>query len=197
MTGSNLSSDVSKTDLRRQARDIRRGAHRRLAGMAGAAIAERFLTLIPWRTRPVVAGYWPMADEVDVLPLMTALAGQGGALALPVVVRKDAPLAFRRWYPGMTLEAGPHGTRHPSSASPLLRPDLLLVPLLAFDRHGGRLGYGGGYYDRTMAGLRAEGGALAVGIAYAAQEMTALPIEPHDQRLDWIVTEDAAWETLP
>jgi 5-formyltetrahydrofolate cyclo-ligase len=116
---------------------------------------------------------------------------------LPVVIAKNEPLLFRLWRPGMPLEVGRFGTLHPPNDSPLLTPDLVLVPLLAFDRHGDRLGYGGGYYDRTLAALRIERSSRAVGLAYAAQELPELPHQPHDQRLDWIVTEIDVRESLP
>lgn len=144
----------------------------------------------------VVAGYWPMGDEMDVRPLLAGLADLGFTAALPVVVARNAPLIFRRWSSEVALEPGPHGTRHPSAMEPELRPGLVLVPLLAFDRAGGRLGYGGGYYDRTLAALRADGGGVwAVGAAFAAQECEAVPLDPHDQRLDWVITEQGVLET--
>ncbi|MTJ80134.1 MAG: 5-formyltetrahydrofolate cyclo-ligase [Telmatospirillum sp.] len=194
-TSGGQSGGGGKTDLRREARALRRAAHSRSDG-AAAGILRNFVEGVPWRSRAVIAGYWPISDEVDVRPLLDALAEQGCLLALPEVERRQQPLIFRRWSPGAPLEAGIHGTFHPLRESPSLRPDLVLVPLLAFDRRGGRLGYGGGYYDRTMAALRSEKEILTVGIAYAAQEMSELPTEPHDQRLDWIVTEDWALEAL-
>ncbi len=197
MTDPNLFAEVSKARLRRQASAIRQEAHRQWGETAGPRISSAFFSIVPWTPDQVVAGYWPMAGEADVRPLLEALARRGCPVVLPAVVAKDQPLLFRRWHPGMPLEAGRHGTFHPPPHSPALRPDLLLMPLLAFDRRGGRLGYGGGYYDRTLAALRGERPATAVGIAYAAQEMDALPHEPHDQRLDWVVTETSAREALP
>lgn len=137
----------------------------------------------------VVAGYWPLGDEIDPRPLMAALAGLGCRLALPVVVARATPLHFRAWAEGDTLEAGPHGTAHPPETAPRLRPDVLLVPLLGFDRGGWRLGYGGGYYDRTLESLRENAQVRAIGLAFAAQEMAAVPRDGHDQPLDAIATE--------
>lgn len=137
----------------------------------------------------VVAGYWPLGDEIDPRPLMAALAGLGCRLALPVVVSRAAPLEFRAWAMGDVLEAGPHCTAHPSETAPRLRPDVLLVPLLGFDRGGWRLGYGGGYYDRTLQSLRETARVRAIGLAFAAQEMAAVPRDGHDQPLEAIVTE--------
>jgi len=124
-----------------------------------------------------------------VLPVLSVLAERGQVTALPVVVNRKAPLVFRRWAPGDVLEDGLYGTRHPPASADEVRPVCLLVPLLAFDRQGARLGYGGGFYDRTLAALRAAGPVVAVGVAYAGQEVDALPAEPHDERLDWVITE--------
>jgi 5-formyltetrahydrofolate cyclo-ligase len=196
MTNSKKSVAPSKDSLRRHASAVRREAHRHLADKAGQSIAKAFLETIPWIPGQRIAGYWPLAEEADVCPLLEILVERGCLVALPVVVAKDRPLLFRQWRPGLPLEKGRHGTSHPFEDCPSLKPDLLLMPLLAFDRQGGRLGYGGGYYDRTLASLRAEKPVLAVGIAYSAQEMPELPFEPHDQRLDWIVTEITAREAL-
>jgi 5-formyltetrahydrofolate cyclo-ligase len=135
----------------------------------------------------IIAGYWPMGDEMDPRPLMLALAARGHALALPVTPPRGQPLGFRAWAPGEGLRPGPMGTSEPLAGNEL-RPDILLVPLLAFDRAGRRLGYGGGYYDRTLAALP---GAKAIGIAYAGQEMAAVPAGPQDFRLPLIATEDS------
>lgn len=133
----------------------------------------------------IIAGYWPMGDEMDPRPLMLALAERGHRLALPVTPPRGQPLSFRAWAPGGALRPGPMGTSEPAEGEEL-RPDWLLVPLLAFDRAGRRLGYGGGYYDRTLAGLPS---AKAIGIAYAGQEMTEVPAGPQDMRLPLIATE--------
>lgn len=164
--------------LRRLARDpaaaVLLAAHAPRLGLAAGA---------------VVAGYWPLGDEIDPRPLMAALAGLGCRLALPVVVSRAAPLEFRVWAAGDVLEAGPHGTAHPPETAPRLCPDVLLVPLLGFDRGGWRLGYGGGYYDRTLESLRENAQVRAIGLAFAAQEMAAVPRDGHDQPLDAIATE--------
>lgn len=153
------------------------------------ALRARILDAAPLPSGAVVAGYWPMRGEIDVLPLLGALAERGQVTALPAVVGRKEPLEFRRWAPGEALEEGIYGTRHPPASAGVVRPVCLLVPLLAFDRRGVRLGYGGGFYDRTLAALRAVGPVVAVGVAYAGQEVEALPAEPHDERLDWVVTE--------
>jgi 5-formyltetrahydrofolate cyclo-ligase len=133
----------------------------------------------------IIAGYWPMGDEMDPRPLMLALASRGHAIALPVTPLSGQPLAFRAWAPGGALRPGPMGTSEPAEGA-LVNPDWLLVPLLAFDRAGRRLGYGGGYYDRTLAALS---GAVALGIGYAAQELDEVPAGPEDAPLAAIATE--------
>ncbi len=137
-----------------------------------------------------VAGYWPMRSEIDIVAAMVVLAGRGMALSLPVVIGKTLPLEFRRWSPQADrLEKGAFGTRHPGTSAMIVRPHVVLVPLLAFDRQGHRLGYGGGFYDRTLLQMRESGSVVAVGVGYAGQELEAVPNEAHDQSLDWIVTE--------
>jgi 5-formyltetrahydrofolate cyclo-ligase len=134
----------------------------------------------------IVAGYWPMGDELDPRPLRAALANP---LALPIVAG-DA-LQFRAWTLGDPLEAGAHGTQHPATGKTVV-PDVVIAPLVAFDRRGHRLGRGGGFYDRAIARLRAHGLPLVVGVAFDAQEVDAIPVDPSDQHLDWIVTETRA-----
>jgi 5-formyltetrahydrofolate cyclo-ligase len=131
-----------------------------------------------------------MPGEMDPAPLLHALLQRGHAVALPVVVARDAPLAFRAWHAGMVLEPGVLGIPVPPASSPLVVPDVLLVPLIAFDALGRRLGQGGGFYDRTLARRRAEGpGVLALGLAFAVQEIPEVPEEAFDERLDGIITE--------
>ena len=130
------------------------------------------------------AGYYPIGSEFDPLPLLQTLRFAGVRTGLPRVVGKR-PLEFRRWVPGELLVEGEYGTKEPGPDAPPFTPDLILVPLLAFDARGGRLGWGGGYYDRT---LEANPGAIAVGLAFDEQEVESVPTEPHDRRLDAVLT---------
>lgn len=162
----------------------------------GALLRDSFLDHYPLPPGAVVAGYWPTDHEIDVRPLLTRLSERGYALAMPVVLNKEQPLRFRKWVPGVQMVPGRFGIPMPPDTLPELRPDVVLTPLLAFDREGYRLGRGAGYYDRTLATLRATGYVTAVGIAFAGQEVPAVPHDVRDQRLDWIVTESFALPIL-
>jgi 5-formyltetrahydrofolate cyclo-ligase len=152
--------------------------------------ADRFLEALGAEVAGrLVAGYWPMAGEIDPRPLLERLHALGIALALPVI--EGSSLAFRAWHPGLAVRPGARGTSHPE-AGDFVAPDVVIAPLVAFDRAGHRLGRGAGFYDRTIARLRAEGPVLVVGLAYDVQELDAVPIEPGDRRLDWVVTETRA-----
>lgn len=133
----------------------------------------------------VLAGYMPMRTEIDCLP---AMAAHRGPVGVPVIIGKGQPLRFRAWSPEAEMVAGEFGAMIPAGGEWVV-PSVLVVPLLAFDRRGYRLGYGGGFYDRTLAGLRAGGAVTAIGFAFAAQEVEEVPVEPTDARLDLIVTE--------
>ena len=182
-----------KRDLRQSAKALRQALARRQpeAGKQLAAQAFPPLPLHPSQPGPVVGFYYPLAAEMDALPLVRLLAAHGCTLALPVVVAREAPLLFRRYAFGDLLATGLMNVQQPLADAEPLRPDWLLMPLLAFDRQGRRLGYGGGYYDRTLAALRAAGPVLAIGLAYAGQEVAAVPAGPRDARLDAVATEQA------
>ena len=158
---------------------------------AARTIAEQDLGFAHLEGHETVSAYHPIGAELDCLTLMARLAKAGHATCLPVVATRGGALVFRRWRPGEPLIAGAGGIPIPPPDAPVVEPDVLLVPLIAFDRQGYRLGYGGGYYDRTLNALRARQPVLAIGVAFAAQEVPAVPRLGHDARLDWIVTEKA------
>ena len=137
----------------------------------------------------IVSGFMPMKSEISPVPLMRKLASVGVHLALPVIAGRGQPLIMRAWSFGEPLAAGVWGIREPMPEALAVEPDILLVPLLAFDRAGYRIGYGGGYYDRTITQLRARKTVVTVGLAYAAQEVPRVPVTAGDARLDLVLTE--------
>ena len=155
---------------------------------AAEAIAAR---AFPIAIKPgaIVSGFSPLKTEVNPIPLLRKLADAGAQLALPVVAGRGKPLIMRAWSFGELLDSGVWGIREPKGDAAEVAPDILLVPLLAFDRHGHRVGYGAGYYDMTIAKLRAVKAVVAVGIAYAAQEIGEVPVTSRDARLDLVLTE--------
>lgn len=163
-------------------------ARRKAAHAAGHPDPSALLraALTPHLGQPIAA-YMAMRTEIDPTPAMEEAAAHA-PVAVPVIIAKGAPLRFRRWEPGVPMVDGGFGALIPETGD-WVTPRVLIVPLVAFDRAGGRLGYGGGFYDRTLAGLRAQGTVTAFGFAWAAQEAQDLPLEPTDQPLDLIVTE--------
>jgi len=179
-----------KKDLRKRAK-ARRAEAAAAAPDAGDRLCEHLLAEVTFPDHVAVSAYWPMDDEIDTRPAMRTLHARGYAIGLPVMPGKGQPLVFRAWYPDQVLADGGFGTKIPPEDAPVLEPLILLVPLLAFDRAGYRLGYGGGFYDRTLARLRARNSLTrAIGVGYAGQEIPEVPRDGYDQRLDMIVTED-------
>lgn len=172
-----------KTAARTAAFARRKEAHE--AGIPGTAghLSE---VLAGYRGVPL-AGYMAMRTEIDPTPAMEEAAAHG-PVGVPVTQSAGLPLKFSRWEPGIALKNGPFGAKIPEKED-FFEPEILIVPLVAFDRGGGRLGYGGGFYDRTLQLLRSRRPTLAIGFAYGAQEAATLPLEPTDQPLDMIVTE--------
>ena len=164
----------------------------RLAGRAQAAeaVRDRFFSRFGDGLRgATVSVYWPIRDELDSRPLLHALAESGATCALPAVVGRGRPLVFRRWRPGDTLIEAGFGLREPAGSAAPLTPRIVVAPLLAVDPAGRRLGYGGGYYDRTIAALRRAGEVVAVGIGYDVQIRPSVPAGPDDMRVDWVVSD--------
>ena len=183
-----ISIQESKATLRREAMALRDAlpADARKAA-AGAIAAREFPLVVALGT--IVSGFMPLKSEINPLPLMQKLAQTGAQLALPVVAGRGKPLIMRAWRPGEELAAGVWGLREPKPDATEVEPDIVLVPLLAFDRAGHRIGYGAGYYDLTIAALRARKPVTAIGLAFAAQEIAAVPATPRDARLDLVLTE--------
>jgi len=154
---------------------------------AAQAVAQACLAEPKFAARQVIAGYWPLPEELDCRPILQRLLDDGRTVVLPAIIRRDGPLQMRVWEPDAPLYPAGFGTLAPSELAPQARPDLVLLPLLGFDRLGTRLGYGGGYYDRSFA--EAEGRPLMVGLAYGAQEFETIPRDEHDIALDAVVTE--------
>ena len=185
--------DQSLTRIKKEARAAAMAARAQVfaapdrpARVAAATAHLRDLLAAQGGTAPVLSGYMPMRTELDPLPAMRA---HPGPVCVPVIDGPARPLRFRQWHDGAAMIPGPFGADIPEDGAWLV-PQVLIVPLLAFDRAGFRLGYGGGFYDRTLEGLRERGPVLALGFGFAAQEAPAVPREPTDQRLDAIVTEE-------
>ncbi len=187
MTASSTIDDW-KASLRRDAATHRDALAAEARQAAAQTIAARKFPL-PVAASVVVSGFMPLKSEISPLPLMQRLAEQGAGLALPRIVGRGQPLSMRVWQFGGPLDARPMGYPRADPDAPEVDPDILLVPLLAFDRAGYRIGYGAGYYDMTIARLRSLKTITAVGIAFAAQEVPEIPKTPHDERLDLVLTE--------
>lgn len=191
MQAAKRSGDV--LDLKRRARTAanaaRAHAHKTLGDRAGLMLAQHELPIERKSERASLSGFYPYQAEINVLPLLARLASEGWQTALPVVMAKGAPLTFRAWAPGEPTGRGIWDIHIPLETAPELQPDVLLVPMLAFDRRGYRLGYGGGFYDRTLAELRKLKPVTAIGVAYAEQETAEVPVSDYDEPLDWILTE--------
>jgi 5-formyltetrahydrofolate cyclo-ligase len=180
-----------KEGLRSQALE-RRAALKPRAGELSRRLADKFLSEIPVPSDATVSAYVAIGDEADPAPLLHALRARGHVIALPRVTGRGKPLEFHRHDAGQSLVPGGFGLFEPARDWPQIEPDVVVVPLLAFDARGYRIGYGAGFYDRTLAKLRAARDVLAVGFAFAGQEFETVPHDQNDQRLDWIVTEIGA-----
>ena len=180
-----------KKDLRRSLIAKRDSFANDAGGIAGEILAKRGLPVPKPNARPVISGFHPYQSEISTLPLLTKLAAAGWVTALPVIPGKGVPLIFRAWQPGEPLGSGLWDIKIPLETSPEVVPDVLIVPLLAFDARGYRLGYGGGFYDRTLAKLRALKPITAIGVGFAAQGIDHVPHDELDQPVDFVMTEQA------
>lgn len=181
-----------KKEALRAALLTRRNAIAARAKGAAQGLADRFGDAVPLPPKAAVSGYVPIKNEIDIGPLLDALRRAGHDILLPVTPAAPGPLVFKRWRDGDALVPGALGTREPAADAPDDTPAVLIVPLLGFDRRGGRLGYGGGYYDRTISALRRDRDILAVGVAFAEQEIARVPCRAGDERVDWVITEREA-----
>jgi 5-formyltetrahydrofolate cyclo-ligase len=178
----------AKKALRARIKAWRSGLDARSMALAADAVARHGLEFLSLQRRDVVvSGFSPLADEFRAWPLLRRLHEEGRVLAMPVMQGKGQPLIFRAWAPGDAMDKAVWGIAEPKPDEPQLEPDILLVPLLAFDARGWRLGYGGGYYDRTLRTLRARKTIIAVGLGYDESQVDAVPHLDYDERLDWVL----------
>jgi 5-formyltetrahydrofolate cyclo-ligase len=188
-----MTASASKADLRAAALAKRDALSDEQRADAAQGLARRKL---PFEIAPgmIVSGYSPIRNEIDPAPLMRKLAEAGAKLALPAVLARGKSLAFRAWSPDDRLMLGPLGIPEPSPAAAELVPDIMLIPLAAFDASGHRIGYGAGHYDYTLAHLRKVKAVVAIGIAFAVQQIKAIPALPHDVALDYVLTEKKVFD---
>jgi 5-formyltetrahydrofolate cyclo-ligase len=179
--------EEAKAALRLKARAGRAAVLNSTRGDAARAVAGHFFKSVPLAPGEIVAGYWRIKDEMDCQPILIRLMDSFQPVCLPVVLGDELPLQLRLWEQGAPLYEAGFGTLAPSELAPRVEPDVIIMPLLGFDKRGTRLGYGGGYYDRTLERLSKR--PRLVGIAFSAQELEDIPREPHDVPLDTIVTE--------
>jgi 5-formyltetrahydrofolate cyclo-ligase len=195
--------DEAKRTLAQKMRSVRIGVHRNIGRAVAKIVCDQLQKAremgLAIDKDSIVSGYWPIRDEVDTRMVLRRLHEEGIRCALPVTQGKDKGLLFRRWQPGDVLQEERFSVAVPASSQPVLIPETMLVPLLAIDREGNRLGYGGGYFDRTLLGLRhgGVGPVVTVGLAYEAQLVSHVPNDERDMRLDWLITEQNVYRFEP
>ena len=178
-----------KKVARGEAGVIRKVAHEGLSDKAGLALAAHEFPVKPVSGASTVSAFYPFRSEIDTRPLLGKLAADGWTTSLPIIIGPGLPLVFRRWIPGEPTIPGDMNIPRPPDSAPEVWPDVLIVPLLSFDTKGYRLGYGGGFYDRTIALLRSRKKIVTIGAAYSAQHVDEVPHGEHDQPLDYVMTE--------
>jgi len=174
-----------KSEARKVAFVVRKAAR---SDVTGARAVQHLLETLTLHIGKVISGYMPIKTEISPLPAMLGMIGWS-PVTVPVIQGEGLPLIFREWRPDSAMIDGPFGALVPADGA-FLEPQVMIVPLLSFDRQGYRLGYGGGFYDRTIEALRAQGDVLTIGFAFAGQEVESVPRDEHDQRLDMVVTEE-------
>ena len=191
--------DVSqqKKDMRKAQLARRAEAFARHGPAAGEALARHGIGFCNPVPGSFVSSFLAIGEEIDTMPLMRRLWCDGQSICLPVMVGKDKPLKFRMWRQGEPLDEVKWGIKEPRPSALEVPPDAMLVPLLAFDAKGYRLGYGGGFYDRTIAGIRLQKPVVNIGLAYDELEVDAVPYSEYDQRLDWVLTPSGPRKCLP
>jgi len=182
--------DQQKRDLRREAERLRALVHEEHKAKAPLSLAQAGLDFTGLERGLIVSGFYPCRSELDTLPLLARLDSEGWITSLPAVRAERQPLVFRKWAPGEPTVPGVWNIPMPREDAQEVEPDVLLVPLLAYDAMGYRLGYGGGFYDRTLAALRGRKPITAIGVGYSAQALAQVPHGPMDQRLDYVLTEN-------
>jgi 5-formyltetrahydrofolate cyclo-ligase len=188
---------AAKKLARKAAGDVRKAAHAHLRHSAAQALVDHGLDFAGELAGKTVSGFIPYLSEIDTRPLLRALGARGCPTCVPVVIENNRPLEFRVWSPGDLTVPGRWGIPVPPEGSQVVDPDVLLVPMLAYDITGYRLGYGGGFYDRTLEKLRALKPVTAIGVAYSAQLVDTVVRGDHDQPLDWMLTEKGAFRPGP
>lgn len=191
MENNKLSIVDAKNSAREQAKAVRQKIHGSAPPSNYTDLSQHLLNHLKklGHKNKNIAGFWPLGSEIDVRIAMFDLSRHGHALCLPTIEEKDQPLLFKHYESGDELQKGMFGTLEPSLDAPKVIPDIILVPLLAFDEYGHRLGYGGGYYDRTVSLINGQKAVLTIGLAFAGQQVRQVPSEAHDMKLDYIITE--------
>lgn len=179
--------DQDKTELRNRAKSERAKISSGERAKYSQRIIQCFLSDVPFNSQSKIALYWPIGDEVDCRGLIFSLAKLGVQVALPTIVERGQPLVFRLFRGEENLVSAQFGTKEPDMSSQVFMPDIIALPLLAFDKTGARLGYGGGYYDRTIGNMKEQ--PMLVGLAFDAQELDFVPVSAHDIGLDMIITQ--------
>ncbi len=179
---------LGKARLRKKYKQLRADRHRQGTLKDGKRLAENFMESVSFASPTIVSGYWPILSEIDIRPLLKSLHGCGNAVCLPTIVSHQLPLKFRQWSPSDRLQRAAFNTFEPNETKPQMEPEVVIVPLLAFDNKGHRLGYGGGYYDRTLDSF-GETKIVTVGVGYEMQFVERVPAGRNDVALHWIVTE--------
>ena len=192
-----MSIDREKSEFRKTSLASRRWAAEKSSPDALVSLSDHLVAQFGEMSGQIVSGYLAIGTEINVAPAIARLEQAGLVATLPVVTAAAQPLKFRRWTAGTQMEPGPLRTCHPAANSPEMTPDLLIIPMLAFDADGYRIGWGGGFYDRTLWKLRAEKKVIAIGAAFEAQRVEKVPRDEHDARLDWIATEMGLIEITP